>query len=84
MDLMNRIFHDYFEDFVIVFVNDILMYYDNEELHEEHRRKILEILRNNKLYAEFTKCGIWMKQVLFLGHNISNDDVEAKVAVVMD
>ena len=87
MDLMNRVFHDYLDEFVIVFVDDILIYSDNEVQHEEHLRKALEILRKNKLYAKFSKCDFWMKEVLFLGHIISKDGVAvdpSKVAAVMD
>ena len=51
MDLMNRVFHEYLDEFVIVFVDDILIYSDNEELHEKHLRMTLEVLRKNKLYV---------------------------------
>ena len=84
---MNRVFLDYLDEFVIVFVDDILIYSDNEVQHEEHLRKALEILRKNKLYAKFSKCDFWMKEVLFLGHIISKDGVAvdpSKVAAVMD
>ena len=87
MDLMNRVFHDYLDEFVIVFVDDILIYSDNEVQHEEHLRKALEIPRKNKLYAKFSKCDFWMKEVLFLGHIIFKDGVAidpSKVAAVMD
>ena len=56
MDLMNWVFHEYLDEFVIVFVDDILIYSDNKELHEKHLRMTLEILRKNKLYAKFRKC----------------------------
>lgn len=56
MDLKNRVFHDYLDKCFIVFVNDILMYFDNEALHEEQLRKKLEIMRKNKMYAKFSKC----------------------------
>ena len=55
IDLMNRVFHEYLDEFVIVFVDDILIYSDNEELHEKHLRMALEVLRKNKLYAKFSK-----------------------------
>ena len=87
MDLMNRVFQDYLDEFVIVFVDDILIYSDNEVQHEEHLRKALEILRNNKLYAKFSKCDFWIKEVLFLGHIISKDGVAvdpSKVAAIMN
>ena len=68
-------------------MDDILIYSDNEVQHEEHLRKALVILRKNKLYAKFSKCDFWMKEVLFLGHIISKDGVAvdpSKVAAVMD
>ena len=73
IDLMNRIFHNYLDDFLIVFVDDILIYSDNEEIHQEHLRKAFEILTKNKLYAKFSKCEFWMKLFLFFGHIISKD-----------
>ena len=60
---MNRVFHEYLDEFVIVFVDDILIYSDNEELHEKHLRMALEVLRKNKLYAKFNKCDFWIKEV---------------------
>ena len=84
---MNSVFHDYLDEFVIVFVDDILIYSDNEVQHEEHLRKAHEILRKNKQYAKFSKCDFWMKEVLFLGHIISKDGVAVdpfKVAAVID
>ena len=87
MDLMNRVFHEYLDEFVIVFVDDILIYSDNEELHEKNLRMALEILRKNKLYAKFSKCEFWIKEVLFLGHIISSKGVSvdpAKVAAVAE
>ena len=59
---------------------------DNEELHEKHLKLALEVLRKNKLYAKFSKCDFWMKEVLFFGHIISKDEVSvdpSKVAAVM-
>nr|GFC95659.1 hypothetical protein [Tanacetum cinerariifolium] len=56
MDLMNRIFHEYLDKFVIVFIDDILVYSKSEEKHEQHLRIVLEILRHKKLYAKFSKC----------------------------
>ncbi|GJZ32128.1 putative reverse transcriptase domain-containing protein [Tanacetum coccineum] len=59
MDLMNRIFHEYLDKFVIVFIDDILVYSKSEEEHERHLRIVLEILRQKKLYAKFSKCEFW-------------------------
>nr|GEY22603.1 reverse transcriptase [Tanacetum cinerariifolium] len=70
MDLMNRIFHEYLDKFVIVFIDDILVYSKSEEEHEQHLRIVLEILRQKKLYAKFSKCEFWLQQIAFLGHNV--------------
>ena len=75
MDLMNRVFHKYLDEFVIVFVDDILIYSDNDELHEKHLRMALEVLRKNKLYAKFSKCKFWMEEVAFLGHIVNRQGV---------
>ena len=56
MDLMNRIFQPYLDQFVIVFIDDNLIYSDSKEDHEEHLRVVLQILRENQLYAKFSKC----------------------------
>ncbi|GJV75749.1 putative reverse transcriptase domain-containing protein [Tanacetum coccineum] len=75
MDLMNRIFHEYLDKFVIVFIDDILVYSKSEEEHEQHLRIVLEILRQKKLYAKFSKCEFWLQQVAFLGHIVSADGI---------
>ncbi|GJR50118.1 putative reverse transcriptase domain-containing protein [Tanacetum coccineum] len=75
MDLMNRIFHEYLDKFVIVFIDDILVYSKSEEEHERHLRIVLEILRQKKLYAKFLKCEFWLQQVAFLGHIVSADGI---------
>ncbi|GJS27252.1 putative reverse transcriptase domain-containing protein [Tanacetum coccineum] len=75
MDLMNRIFHEYLDKFVIVFIDDILVYSKSEEEHERHLRIVLEILRQKKLYAKFSKCEFWLQQVAFLGHIVSTDGI---------
>ncbi|GKC02086.1 putative reverse transcriptase domain-containing protein [Tanacetum coccineum] len=75
MDLMNRIFHEYLDKFVIVFIDDILIYSKSEEEHERHLRIVLEILRQKKLYAKFSKCEFWLQQVAFLGHIVSADGI---------
>nr|GFB85535.1 putative reverse transcriptase domain-containing protein [Tanacetum cinerariifolium] len=63
MDLMNRVFHEYLDKFVIVFIDDILVYSKTREEHEDHIRIVLEILRQKKLYAKFSKCDFWLGQV---------------------
>ncbi|GJY42798.1 zinc finger, CCHC-type, retrotransposon gag domain protein [Tanacetum coccineum] len=75
MDLMNRIFHEYLDKFVIVFIDDILVYSKSKEEHERHLRIVLEILRQKKLYAKFSKCEFWLQQVAFLGHIVSANDI---------
>jgi hypothetical protein len=77
MDLMNRVFHKYLDQFVVVFRDDILVYSATREDHEEHLKAVLSILREKKLFAKFKKCKFWLKDVSFLGHVIS----EARVAV---
>ena len=75
MDLMNRIFLPYLDQFVIVFIDDILIYSGSKEDHEEHLRVVLQILRENKLYAKFSKCQFLLDSVAFLGHVISVEGV---------
>ncbi|GJR01495.1 putative nucleotidyltransferase, ribonuclease H [Tanacetum coccineum] len=72
---MNRIFHEYLDKFIIVFIDDILVYSKSKEEHEQHLRIMLEILRQNKLYAKFSKCEFWLQQVAFLGHIVSADGI---------
>nr|GEW63914.1 reverse transcriptase [Tanacetum cinerariifolium] len=82
MDAMNRVFHKYLEKFVIVFINDILVYSKTREEHEDHLRIVLEILRQKKLYAKFSKCDFWLGQVAFLGHTVSADGITMDPAKV--
>jgi hypothetical protein len=69
--LMNKVFMEYLDKVVVVFINDILIYSRSEEEHEEHLRLVLQKLREHRLYAKLSKCEFWMKQVAFLGHIIS-------------
>jgi hypothetical protein len=75
MDLMNRVFHEYLDCFVIVFIDDILVYSKSLEEHEDHLRIVLQILRHKKLYAKLKKCEFWLNQVVFLGHVVSKDGI---------
>ena len=68
MDLMNRVFHPYLDQFVVVFIDDILVYSKNAQEHEHHLRIVLQTLRENKLFANLSKCDFWLKEVSFLGH----------------
>ena len=75
MDLMNRIFRPYLDQFVVVFVDDILIYSLNEAAHMEHLRAVLTLLRAHQLYANLGKCEFWLAEVKFLGHVVSGDGV---------
>nr|GFA74149.1 retrotransposon protein, putative, Ty3-gypsy subclass [Tanacetum cinerariifolium] len=75
MDLMNRIFHEYLDKFIIVFIEYILVYFMTKEEHEEHLRIVLRTLRKEKLYAKFSKCEFWLGHVAFLGHIVSADGI---------
>ena len=66
MDLMNRIFKPYLDEFVVVFIDDILIYSKSEVEHENHLRLALQILRDRKLYAKFNKCEFWLSTISFL------------------
>nr|GEV83474.1 transposon Ty3-G Gag-Pol polyprotein [Tanacetum cinerariifolium] len=68
LDLMNRMFKPYLDKFVIVFIDDILIYSRKKEEHKEHLKLILELLKNEELYAKFIKCKFWIPNVQFLGH----------------
>ncbi|KAK1651595.1 hypothetical protein QYE76_069400 [Lolium multiflorum] len=71
MNLMNKIFMEFLDKFVIVFIDDILIYSKSEEEHEQHLEVVLETLRQHQLYAKFSKCEFWLKEVGFLGHILS-------------
>jgi hypothetical protein len=71
MYLMNKVFMEYLDKFVVVFINDILIFSKNEEEHDEHLRLVLQKLIENQLYAKLNKCEFWLKEVSFLGHIIS-------------
>ena len=73
--LMNYIFMEYLDKFVVVYLDDILVYSKNKEEHAEHLRLILGKLREHKLYAKYSKCEFWLPEVTYLGHVISKDGV---------
>ena len=75
IDPMNRVFHDYLDQFIVVFIDDILIYSKMSKEHEEHLRKALERLRREKLYAKLEKCEFWLDSVSFLGHVICGEGV---------
>ncbi|KAL0549353.1 hypothetical protein IC582_013834 [Cucumis melo] len=82
MDLMNIVFREFLDTFVIMFIDDILIYSKTEAEHEEHLRMVLKTLRANKVYAKFSKCEFWLKQVSFLGHVVSKAVVSVDPAKI--
>ena len=82
MDLMNQVCKPYLDKFMIVFIDDILIYSCNEEEHAQHLRTILELLREEKLYAKFSKCDFWIKKVQFLGHVIDSKGIHVDPAKI--
>ncbi|XP_057808403.1 uncharacterized protein LOC131022873 [Salvia miltiorrhiza] len=87
MDLMNRVFHPYLDKFVLVFIDDILVYSQNQAEHEKHLRIVLETLRTEQLYGKFSKCEFWLNEVTFLGHVVSSEGIKvdpAKVQTVQE
>jgi hypothetical protein len=82
--LMNKVFMEYLDKFVMVFIDDILVYSRSEEEHEEHLHLALQKLRENRLYAKLSKCEFWMKQVAFLGHVISKGGISVDTSKVQD
>ena len=75
MDLMNRVFKNFLDRFVIVLIDDILVYSSTEEEHEHHLRLVLQRLREHSLYAKFSKCEFWLPQVAFLRHVVGRDGI---------
>ncbi|GJV05935.1 putative reverse transcriptase domain-containing protein [Tanacetum coccineum] len=87
MDLMNRVCKPYLDKFVIVFIDDILIYLKNKQEHEEHLKLILELLNKEELYAKFSKCEFWIPKVQFLGHVIDSQGIHvdpAKIKSIKD
>ncbi|GJS25561.1 putative reverse transcriptase domain-containing protein [Tanacetum coccineum] len=82
MDLMNRVCKPYLDKFVIVFIDDILIYSRNKEEHENHLRIILELLKKEKLYAKFSKFDFWIRIVQFLGHLIDSQGLHVDHAKI--
>ncbi|XP_057520750.1 uncharacterized protein LOC130801014 [Amaranthus tricolor] len=87
MDLMQRYFNPYPNKFVVVFIDDILVYSKNKEQHKKHLRIVLEKLRKEKLYGKFGKCEFLLEKISFLGHVVSKDGISIdpeKIRVVME
>ena len=86
MDYMNRIFHPYLDSFVVVFIDDILVYSKTREEHEERLRVVLQTLKHNRLHAKLYEYEFWLEKVSFIGHVISRGGIAvdpSKVEVVM-
>ncbi|KAM0975566.1 hypothetical protein ACFX13_018871 [Malus domestica] len=87
MDLMNRLFRPYLDKFVIVFIDDILVYSKTREEHKTHLQIVLQTLLDNQLYAKKSKCAFWLSEVRFLGHVISGEGVSvdpSKIEAVLN
>ncbi|GKB27334.1 putative reverse transcriptase domain-containing protein [Tanacetum coccineum] len=87
MDLMNRVYKPYLDKFMIVFIDDILIYSKNKQEHKEHVKLILELLKKEELYAKFFKCEFWIPKVQFLGHVIDSEGIHvdpAKIESIKD
>ena len=76
MHLMNRVFRSYVDQFIVVFINDILVYSKSMEKHVYHLRTVLQTLREHQLYAKFSKCDFWTESVAFLGHVVTKDGIQ--------
>ena len=72
---MNRVFKPYLDQFVVVFIDDILVYSKSREEHERHLSIVLQTLRDKKLYAKLMKCEFWLDRVSFLGHVVTKDSI---------
>jgi len=84
MYLMNSVFMPELDKFVVVFIDDILIFSKNEEEHAEHLRIVLQHLREHKLYAKFSNCEFWLKKVQFLGHVLSEDGISVDPSKIRD
>ena len=87
MDLMHRVFRPYLDQFIIIFIDDILVYSKSRIEHEDYLRTVLRTLRENKLYAKFAKCEFWLEEINFLGHNVSSSGISVdpkKVEAIRD
>ncbi|KAI3753610.1 hypothetical protein L2E82_25669 [Cichorium intybus] len=82
MDLMNRACHSFLDKFVIVFIDDILIYSKSWDEHKQHLQLVLNLLRKEKLYAKFSKCEFWMQEIQFLGHVINREGVKVDPAKI--
>jgi hypothetical protein len=81
---MNNVFMDYLDKLVVVFIDDILIYSQNEEEHVGHLKMVLQRLREHQLYAKLSKYEFWIQEVLFLGHIINMDELAVDPKKVVD
>jgi hypothetical protein len=81
---MNKVFMEYLDKYVMVFINDILVYSRSEEEHEEHLHLVLQKLRDHRLYAKLSKYEFWLKQVAFLGHIIWKGGISVDPSKIHD
>ena len=82
MNLMNRVFHPYLDQFVVIFIDDILVYSKDAQEHEQHLKRVLQILREKQLFAKLSKCDFWLKEMLFLGHFVSTEGIKVDTAKI--
>ena len=86
MDLMNRVFQPYLDQFVVIFIDDILVYSKNEQEHAHHLKIVLQTIREHQLYAKLSKCDFWLKEISFLGHIVSAEGIRvdpSKIEAIM-
>ena len=76
MDLMNRVFRQYLDLFVIIFIDDILIYSRNEEEHASHLRIVFKTLQDRQLFTKFSKCEFWLQSIAFLGHIVFSEGIQ--------
>ena len=84
MDLMNHVFRPYVDQFVVVFIDDILVYSKDREDHDTHVRVVLETLRKEQLYAKLSKCEFWLGEVSFIGHIVSEERIRVETKVIIE
>ena len=82
MDLMNRVCRPFLDKSVIVFIDDVLVYFRSKEEHSIHLQEILDTLRDEKLYAKFSKCDFWLREIQFMGHVIGESGIKVDLAKI--
>ena len=83
-NLMQRVFLPYLDQFVVIFIDDILVYSKSEEEYKRHLRMVLQTLREHKLFTKFSKCEFWLKEIQFLGHIISDEGIRVDPSKIQD